>query len=1109
MYGLRRLGKLLIDSGSSINLIKENILHPKHPIKNCNKEFYMGNDKHLSTRSTTFKYLNKEHLFYIVPENFPIPEDGIIGVPFLYNYKFSLSNSNLMLNNFNHDLIDNGIFIPKSSVKVVNIETSRKNGHVIIEQSPYLPTSVYKISEGQIRIPIANHSNETVMIPTNEIKYNYIKINDFKEKIQHISTEEYRKRIKLLQENCRLSHMEQDHRTPIEKIILHYHDVFTLPGDPLPCTNLASHKIVIKEEKVINNRSYKPPECHRQEINNQVKDMYVKGIIKNSDSPYNSPLWVVPKKVDASGQKKWRIVVDFRKLNEMTDQDAYPLPVIDDILDHLGKAKFFSAFDLSSGFHQISMDENSKKYTAFSTSEGHFEYERMPFGLKNAPATFQRMMDTALKGLIGKICFVYLDDIVVFGSTMEQHNQNIVILFERLRKTGLKLQPDKCEFLRPELEYLGHVITKDGVKPNPKKLEAVMNFKRPSNVTEVKSFLGLAGYYRKFIQNFSSKAKQLTELTKDKTTFYWTSECEKSFKILKNELCSSPVLRYPDYKKEFTLTTDASNKGLGAVLSQEGHPCYYISRTLNKAEENYNTTEKELLAIVWAVKRLRQYLLGHKFKIQTDHQALTWLFNVKDPSSRLLRWRLKLEEYDYTIEYCKGKENLTILKPNAERKLWIKLYKSQNKIPPHLMPRDYILLPPFDEIKWLTLLNEASENCNNRKLTRVRLHAIDPLITPIEKIKLKILIHFLGNERPEQQYLFCENAIGEITNEEKEEIIRECHGITAAQHFGENKSIQRARELATWSNMEQDVIDYVKKCGICQRQKLTRIRPRAEAIIPDTPLEPNEKIAMDIFGPLPITLRHHEYILSIQDQLTKYLILIPMKDTTSESIITELFDHYIYIFSSPKHVLTDQGSNFVSELISNFENLFKIKHIKTSTFHPQSNGSLERAHGVVKDLIKTAMEENHNDWDENLKLITMGYNTSVHEGTGYTPFELTFGRKANIPSILATTPSLKYSELIDLWRERHETYIRKAKQRIEKQKQKYKETQDKRIVIPQTIFDIGDMILIHNNRKKSKLDVEWVGPATIVEIGNNNNYIVLLNNERMQVHANQVKPFYY
>ena len=277
------------------------------------------------------------------------------------------------------------------------------------------------------------------------------------------------------------------------------------------------------------------------------------------------------------------------------------------------------------------MDSESKKYTAFSTPDGHFEYQR--------------------------ICFAYLDDIIVFGSTLEDHNRNIVTLFERLRKTGLKLQPDKCEYLRPELEYLGHVITSEGVKPNSEKIKAVVNFKLPTTPTEVKSFLGLSGYYRKFILNYSTIAKPLTELTKENSTFKWTIQCQNAFDDLKHLLCSAPVLRYPDFSKEFTLTTDASNTGLGAILSQEGHPCCYISRTLNSPETNYSTTEKELLAIVWAVKRLRQYLLGRKFKILTDHQALKWLFNVKDPSSRLMRWRLKLEEYEYEIEYKKGSEN--------------------------------------------------------------------------------------------------------------------------------------------------------------------------------------------------------------------------------------------------------------------------------------------------------------------------------------------------------------------------------------------------------------------------------------------------------------------
>ena len=483
----------------------------------------MGKNEHYSEEVVELTLLNKTHLFHIVPDDFPIPEDGILGLPLMDSYNFKLSNNQLQLDDQYYPLLVDKICIPPNSAKFVTLNHMRKNGHTIITNHPDIDDAIFRITDGKITIPFINNSDKAKIIETKSIVTSPpIKVESLKEKINYITTEEFSKRLKLLKENTRIDHIKPKIKESIEKIIHSYHDVFTLPGDPIPYTECASHKIILKDEKPIDNRSYRPPECHKEEITRQIDEMLKKNIIRQSNSPWNSPIWVVGKKKDASGLKKYRIVIDYRKLNDKSDLDAYPLPLIEDILDGLSKAKFFSAFDLSSGFWQIPLEEDSKKYTAFSTQEGHFEFNRLPFGLKNSPSTFQRMMDTVLRGLIGKICFVYLDDIVVYGSTIEEHNKNLVTVLERLRQTGLRLQPDKCEYLRPELEYLGHVITENGVKPNPEKLSAVTNFKRPTKVSEVQSFLGLTGYYRKFIQDFSTKVKPLTELTKKNHPFLWT-----------------------------------------------------------------------------------------------------------------------------------------------------------------------------------------------------------------------------------------------------------------------------------------------------------------------------------------------------------------------------------------------------------------------------------------------------------------------------------------------------------------------------------------------------------------------------------------------------------
>lgn len=333
----------------------------------------------------------------------------------------------------------------------------------------------------------------------------------------------------------------------------------------------------------------------------------------------------------------------------------------------------------------------------------------------------------------------------------------------------------------------------------------------------------------------------------------------------------------------------------------------------------------------------------------------------------------------------------------------------------------------------------------------------------------------------DKHVIFASEPMKELTNDEKLTILTENHNDITG-HLGIQKTYKRILERHNWPNLLKDVEEFVKQCEICQQEKLTRIRGKEQAVIPDTPIDPNDKISMDIFGPLTKTKRGNQFILSIQDQLTKYLVLVPLKDQQAQSIIDQLLEHYIYIFSAPRTILTDQGTNFVSKLMETFEQAFKIKHIKTTSFHPQSNGSIERTHATIKDLLKTCMTDRQTEWDENLKLICMGYNTAVHETTGHTPFELTFGRNANMPSAIATTHNTTYKELVTLWKKRHQNYLENAHKIIQRNKERYARDQNRKILKTQTIFKLHDNVLIHNDHKTHKLDHVWLGPYTIEEM---------------------------
>lgn len=587
--------------------------------------------------------------------------DGIIGLDDLRSMQFNLNLSKAVLYRDSYELpmyyqkIDS-FNMPGKSKVLKKVLVNYVEGDVLIEgimqDEIYVPSCITTVNKGEAIIEVQNWSNDEQSFKMNTISAIPLEnFHIFQYQVNDVET------IDRLNGMIRTDHLNQEEKSEILKLCKHYKDLFKKPEDTLTCNSDVMHEIKTKDNEPIFQRARRFPHAIKTQIKEHIDKLLKENIIRPSQSPWGSPVNLVSKKLDASGTRKTRLVIDYRAINEKTVDDRYPIPNIEDILDKLGRCQYFTTLDLASGYHQIKMHPESITKTAFNTEFGHHEFLRMPFGLKNSPATFQRVMDDVLKDILNKYCMVYLDDIIIFSPSLEEHIKHLKSVFDRLRNANLKLQLDKCEFLRKETEYLGHVITPNGIKPNPKKIQVIQNFPIPKTQKEIRSFLGLLGYYRKFIKNFAKVTKPLTKCLKKGETVTLTPEFKDAFENCKTLLCNDPILKYPDFDKQFELTTDASNFAIGAILSQDEHPIAYASKTLNPAETNYSTIEKEMLAIVWACRHFRPYLYGTKFVIKTDHKPLQWLFSVKDPSSRLTRWRLKLMEYDYEIRYKKGKNN--------------------------------------------------------------------------------------------------------------------------------------------------------------------------------------------------------------------------------------------------------------------------------------------------------------------------------------------------------------------------------------------------------------------------------------------------------------------
>jgi transposase InsO family protein len=448
--------------------------------------------------------------------------------------------------------------------------------------------------------------------------------------------------------------LSQPETYKVKRLLLKYENCFMGPDGVLGETDIVTHKIDTGNARPIKQKVRLPPVQMQDEVDKEIDKLLANGVIEPSTSAWSSPVVAVRKK-DGS----LRLCTDFRKINAvLVNKDAYPLPKISDCLDALSGACWFSALDLAAGYNQVAMDPESKEKTAFSVKRGLFQYRKMPFGMANSPSTFERLMEIVLSGLQYKICVLYLDDILTFSTSVDQMIENLEEVFQRFKKANLKLKPSKCKLFQRSVDFLGHVVSAEGVSCDPKKIEAVQNWPKPKNVKDVRSFTGFCQYYRKFVKGFSTIAAPLYALTQKNAKFRWTDECDLAFNTLKEKLVTAPVLAYPTRNDEFILDCDASLYGVGGVLSQiqDGveRPIAYASATLSKCQQNYCTTMRELLSVVIFVKQFHHFLWGRKFRIRTDHASLTWLVSFKEPAGMLARWISILGNYDYSIEHRKG-----------------------------------------------------------------------------------------------------------------------------------------------------------------------------------------------------------------------------------------------------------------------------------------------------------------------------------------------------------------------------------------------------------------------------------------------------------------------
>ena len=833
----------------------------------------------------------------------------------------------------------------------------------------------------------------------------------------------------------------------IQDLLEAFGDVFEEPRS-LPPHRELDHKILLKPGSLpVNVRPYRYPILQKDIIEKTIKEMLQAGVVRDSHSPYSSPIVLVKKK-----DGTWRLCVDYRQLNKQTVMDKFPIPVIQELLDELHGAEYFSKIDLRSGYWQVRMNPEDVEKTAFRTHEGHYEFLVMPFGLTNAPSTFQALMNRVFKPYLRKFILVFFDDILIYSPSLASHLEHLQVTLHTLRQNTLYAKKSKCMFGVKKVDYLGHVISAQGVATDPSKITAVKEWPTPTTVKQLRGFLGLTGYYRRFVKHYGQISKPLTDLLK-KNAFHWDDTAQQAFEHLKEAMITAPVLALPNFSKTFVIETDASGKGIGAVLMQEGHPIAYFSKALASQHHSLSTYEKELMAVVLAVEHWRPYLLGRHFIIKTDHFSLKYLLGQKLTTVFQSKWLPKLMGYDYEIHFRQGKENLVA--DGLSR-----LYGMQ--------------------LLTFTLSSITSELMTAIKTTWLQDPSIQQLIQALEA----------GQQHPKymwQQGLLYRKGKLVVGADPavKQQLLQLFHDSSIGGHSGIQVTKKRIGSVLYWKGMTKDVRNHVRTCAVCQRNKPDLSLPAG--LLQPLPI-PNaiwEDISMDFIEGLPKS-RGKDSILVVVDRLSKYAHFLALAHPFSAATVAQVYFEQVFkLHGLPKNIVSDRDSIFLSRFWQELFSLLKVAIHMSSAYHPQSDGQTEVVNRCLEGYLRCMTGEKPQEWVLWLPLAEWWYNSNWHSSTGVTPFEAVYGQSPSlhIPYLAGDSKV----EAVDRSLRAREECIQMLKYHLEASQRRMKHQADRKRV--DRVFEVGDLVYLKLQpyrqhtvavRTSQKLAAKFYGPFPIV-----------------------------